>query len=309
MFNDFNSGSYLIGHAYPRRQVFIDGRTEFYGPKFFHDYVDIGDGKASRIAEAVERYGLGGFFLTNSTTDLHTGLLKYLFNDPGWGLVYFDDDAVIFLKKTPENQALLEQYQIDLKNWSPRVPDFQKLGIAFRFPAPFIKRAQLLDSLGCYVAAAREARLALEIQTNNAEALKILSNYYYETGDYEQAFKFARNSLLYVPGDIFMRSRLALIYHALGEDEKALKVIDAVIKKSPKYPGGYYAKAKIIRDKDPAQAKKLCARAIEIRDKEPKYRVLMGELLEQEGDLQAAKKEWAAAFEYDATNQVLAKKL
>jgi len=35
MFNDFNSGAYLIGKAYPKRRVFIDGRTELYGPDFF----------------------------------------------------------------------------------------------------------------------------------------------------------------------------------------------------------------------------------------------------------------------------------
>jgi len=34
-FNDFNSGAYLLGRTFPNIKVFIDGRTEVYGVKFF----------------------------------------------------------------------------------------------------------------------------------------------------------------------------------------------------------------------------------------------------------------------------------
>ena len=36
--NDFNSGAYLVGRAFPQIRVFIDGRTEVYGPEFFKFY-------------------------------------------------------------------------------------------------------------------------------------------------------------------------------------------------------------------------------------------------------------------------------
>ena len=37
-FNDFNSGAYLIGRCFPDIKVFMDGRTEVYGPRFFQYY-------------------------------------------------------------------------------------------------------------------------------------------------------------------------------------------------------------------------------------------------------------------------------
>jgi len=41
IFNDFNSGAYLIGRTYPNIKVFIDGRTEVYGASFFETYQKI----------------------------------------------------------------------------------------------------------------------------------------------------------------------------------------------------------------------------------------------------------------------------
>ena len=49
MFNDFNSGAYLIGRTFPKRQVTIDGRTELYGPTFFKRYIEITSGKKEAV--------------------------------------------------------------------------------------------------------------------------------------------------------------------------------------------------------------------------------------------------------------------
>ena len=50
-FNDFNSGAYLLGRAYPNIQVFIDGRTELYGSRFFEDYKRIGEGDVQLFSQ------------------------------------------------------------------------------------------------------------------------------------------------------------------------------------------------------------------------------------------------------------------
>ena len=309
MMNDFNSGAYLIGQTYPKRLVFIDGRTELYGPEFFMNYVDLSEGKKDTVENIFSRTHLKGAFLTNAVNDLHLGLLRYLFKNPHWKVVYFDEYAIIFLKDVPENTDLINRFQIDLRKWVPPPTDFLKVGIAFRYPAPILERARLLDALGYFEAAAAEARLALEIMPNNSEASKFISNYYFEKKEYLEAFKYARNSLIYSGGDLWMRSRLALIYHFLKDNQKALKVIDSIIKTNPRFAQGYYVKAFILKDTNRAQAKELITRAIKIHPKEPKYHILLGDLFKEEKNLAAAKKEWNAAFEYDSANESLKEKI
>ncbi|MDD5018936.1 MAG: hypothetical protein PHH75_03415 [Candidatus Omnitrophica bacterium] len=305
MFNDFNSGSYLVGTAYPQRRVFIDGRTELYGPDFFMSYVRAGEGNKDALKMLLERYHIKGFFLTNPHRDLHVGLIKFLYKDPRWKCVYFDDAAVIFLRDLPEHAALIKEFNIDLKNWKPPVVDFPKLGLAPRYPTPFLKRAHLLNVLGCHDAAWREAGIALEIMPNNAEALKYAEDYYFEKGEYLEAYKYARLNLIYGGGQPWMRARLALIYARMNDMPKAERVIAAVLKQYPDFAQGYYVQALILKEKDPDGAMKALRRAAKLAPREPKYAESLGNLLAKQGETQEAMAFWKAAYQYDASNPEL----
>lgn len=309
IFNDFNSGAYLVGRVFPRRQVFIDGRTELYGPDFFENYVAVGEGRKKNLDETLARYDIQGFFLTTPQNDLHMGLVKYLWQHPQWKIVYFDEFALIFLKDTSENSALINRFHFDLKEWAPPEPDFLKVGIAFRNPAPFLARGGLLSALRLHDAAAREAKIALDIMPNNAEALKFMADDHKHQKNYGDAFKCIRNAIISSPGDLSLRTRLALIYLGLGEKEKALKVADNLVNKAPKFAEGFYTKALVIVESDPEKAKQLLQEAAKLAAKEPKYHELLGDWAHEAGNFAEAKKEWEAAMEYDSANQELKKKL
>lgn len=309
MFNDFNAGAYLIGRAYPQRRVFIDGRTELYGPEFFSDYVAFGEGNKAVIEKFLNRYDFKGCFLTLFPNDIHLPLIRYFYQDPLWKVVYFDEFALIFLKDVPENASLIKRYEIRLQDWRPQPPDFLKLGVALRFPWPYLDRARMLDALGCTASAARESRIALEIMPQNAQALKYLSNDAFDRKDYLTAYKYARNSLIFARGDIQMNSKLALIYHHLGDDKKALKVIDSVIKLYPKFAHACYVKALILKDGARDQAKDLLKRAIRINPKESKFHDVLGTIYAEEAKIGEAREEWLAALEYDSANRSLKKKI
>ncbi|MBI5873582.1 MAG: hypothetical protein HZB36_05510 [Candidatus Omnitrophica bacterium] len=309
MLNDFNSGSYLIGRAFPKRQVFIDGRTELYGPDFFSRYVSLAEGKKDVIKETLEKYDIRGSFLTASTNDLHVGLTRYFLHNPAWTLVYFDEGAVIFLKDIPENKGLIKKFRIDLKTWEPPEPDFLKIGISLRYPMPYVYRARFLHRHGFYEAAAKEARVILDLMPNNGEAFKFLSDYYFENKDYKKAFIYARNCLLYTPGDLVQRAKLALIYHHLNDEDKALKVINAIIKKQPKFARAFYVKALILKKKNQKTAEELLRQASKLAPEEPRYHAELGDLLAQYRDPAGAKKEWQSAYEYDSSNEALIEKI
>jgi tetratricopeptide (TPR) repeat protein len=206
---------------------------------------------------------------------------------------------------------LIKKFSIDLKNWEPPKPELLKLGVAYRYPHPYVDRGRLLHALGCYRSAALEAKAALEIMPNCAEALKFMADYYFfDQKDYTAAYGFIRNSLIYAANDIGMRARLAMAYHMLKDDKKALKVADALIKNYPGAAEPYYTKAWITQDTDPRSAKRLLEQAVKLSsDKEPRYLDLLGDLWNREGDTLKAQKEWSRAFEYDSANEALKKKL
>jgi tetratricopeptide (TPR) repeat protein len=305
MFNDFNSGSYLIGQTYPRRRVFIDGRTELYGPDFFMSYVRTGEGNKDAFETLLARYPIKGFFLSNPDRDLHVGLIRFLYQSPEWTCVYFDEFACIFLRDLPENARLIRQFGIDLKNWQPPAPDFLKIGLSHRYPAPFLKRAHLLNILGCYDAAWREAQIALEIMPNNAEALRYAEDYYFYKKEYLQAFKYARLNLIYGGGQPWMRARLALIYHCMNDDPRAERVISDILRQYPDFAEGYYVQAIILKQRDPDQAIKTLRHAVLLAPKNPKYAETLGDLLAEQGNTKEAMTYWKAAYQYDAGNAKL----
>ena len=110
-FNDFNSGAYLIGRAYPDIKVFIDGRTEVYGAKFFETYQKIWkDGDAKVFADFDRKYNITGAFLNNAHQEIPRDVLKMFHSFKNWSIVYLDDDAVIFLKQTPYNKPFIDRF-------------------------------------------------------------------------------------------------------------------------------------------------------------------------------------------------------
>jgi len=100
-----------------------------------------------------------------------------------------------------------------------------------------------------------------------------------------------------------------MIYHQLKDDEKAIKVVDAIIEMQKKSPEALYTKAWILKAIDPKKAKVLLNSAIKLLDKEPRYHDLLGDIWADEGNKLKAKEEWKAALEYDSSNKLLMKKL
>src|SRR5262249_11052015 len=99
-FNDFNSGAYLVGRTSPGIKVFIDGRTEVYGAKFFETYQKIWQqGNAKVFADFERRDNITGAFLNNAHQQIPHAVLKMFHSLKNWSIVYLDDDAVIFLKQ------------------------------------------------------------------------------------------------------------------------------------------------------------------------------------------------------------------
>ena len=105
MFNNDEFGDYIIYRNYPAYRVFMDGRNDMYGVEKLKEYhrvikFEIGWEKI------LEKYNI-----TWIIYDSNSPFSRYLFQNKAWNLIYSDKVASIFLKKTPENNRLIQKYR------------------------------------------------------------------------------------------------------------------------------------------------------------------------------------------------------
>ena len=93
MFNDYNSGGYLIYKLYPGVPVFVDGRTDFYGNALLKDYIHIDHGDPG-WDELLAKYGVEVVLI-----DKELPLAKVLAVDGGWQQQFAGETEVVYARR------------------------------------------------------------------------------------------------------------------------------------------------------------------------------------------------------------------
>lgn len=236
-FNDFNSGAYLLGRVFPNIKVFIDGRTEVYGAEFFKEkYLKIwGETEIPVLEKAIEEYHLTGMLLNSSRQQIPQRLLRYLYESADWKLVYFDYDAVVFLKNIDQYKDIIEEFNIDLSNYEYKEFSLIDLGLNKVDPYQFYYRAYALEALGFDEPAEKELQMVLNIDPRYVKAHELLGKIYAERGDFQQTFIHLRLAASLSPGDKTLRSKYALVLYDLGEYEASIVQYRSVLEKNPDF--------------------------------------------------------------------------
>lgn len=217
-FNNFNSGAYLVGRVFPQIKVYIDGRTEVYGGEFFKRYLDIfKEGSGKLFEEEDQRLNFDGVFLSVLSHSVSPQLLKYLYHKPEWHLVYFGYDAVIFLKETPANQKVIDQYDIDLSAWHPSELDLYRLGVEFYKPFANYFRAYTLESMDFDQPAMEEAQYALKVFPTYSGVYRLIGKVLTKSHRFSEASDMFRKASMLDPFEVENRLNFAL---ALFESKK-----------------------------------------------------------------------------------------
>jgi hypothetical protein len=127
VFNNFDIGSYLIYRLYPQQRVFIDGRPEAYPADFIQNtYIKMQE-KKYIFDQINNHYQFNYIFFSHTDiTPWAQHFLKWISKHPNWQLVYLDHFSLIFLKKSAENQPLIDKYSINLDNFSYDCQNDQK---------------------------------------------------------------------------------------------------------------------------------------------------------------------------------------
>jgi len=241
-FNDFNSGAYLIGRCFPNIKVYMDGRTEEYGGDFFEQHYQKiwHEGSQKIFLSDASKYNITGAFLNNNNQLIPPKVLKMFYGLPDWKIVYFDYDAVIFVKNTPLNKPLIDKFAIDLKKWESKPVDLLRLGTKRMEPFPITDRAYLLETLGLYDSVLKELQEALKISPDDFDSYKLLGETYGLKGDQQRAFENFRLATVLRPYDTAVRINLAKAYENLKDYRGAIGQYERLLEMDCKTAKVYY---------------------------------------------------------------------
>lgn len=223
--NDFSSGAYLIWRLFPEKKVFIDGRTELYGPEFFKLYKKAFNNKKA-LKEVTKKYDINCILVTYvSNLRIPGSVLKFLNEGKGWVLVYVDNSASVFIKNTNENKVIIEKFDVSKSapDYAFTEIDIEELKRKSIYPYAMIRKAIALERMGFYEQALEEADYALRIKPDCVTAYRIAASSYAGMKDYNTALEKLKKALTYAPRDIELREDIGFIYTKLGEFEKALR--------------------------------------------------------------------------------------
>ena len=298
-FNDFNSGAYLVGRVFPKIKVFIDGRTEVYGGKFFARYQKLWEeGDSALFEETIKKYNITGALLNSVRQHIPKKVLKYFYGNKDWVVVYFDYDAVIFLRRVPENQKYIDQFAIDLTQWQPIKLDIFKLGTSPISPFPNYFRAFTLESLDLDDQALAEAQEAVRIAPGYSDIHELMGKIYSKRKQYDEAFMHFRAAALGLPSDKQARHNLALCYFDMGKYEGATKQYLRIIELWPTDPKGYFLLAKTYaKDQQYDRAISTLRKVHSMRPDDAQDIVGAGDIIYAQGDYVKAKEVYALALD------------
>jgi tetratricopeptide (TPR) repeat protein len=344
-FNDFNSGAYLVGRAYPDIKVFIDGRTEVYGPEFFRFYQSIWEfDDADEFEKALNRYGVTGVLLNSVYQPIPDNVLKRLSERKEWVPVYFDYDAMIFLKDVPRNQAVIAQHRLDLTQWQGKPFDLYRLGAVKVTPYQHIHRAFTLESLGLYDQAMIEIEKALKISPNYLDPYSLRGKIFAKRKEYQKAFEDFRIAVVFAPDNQPVRINLAWAYFDLGYYQYSLRESLKIIERWPDYARGYFLlasnqfrlqrreeglrslrKAHALEPKEGAQILKIgdllieqrdyptaiqvYALALEVGEKKDEAFLKLGEAYQKMGEPDKAKAEFEKGLQVNPDHEIIKRRL
>jgi tetratricopeptide (TPR) repeat protein len=157
LFNSYAWAGYELWRLYPDYQVFIDGRTHVYGREILRDFLEVTT-LGTRWREVLDRWRVQTIL-----TARHSQLTQLLLALGGWRPVFAEREAVVFVRESPLNQAVLARLE-PVEVWPTPTPVDRALAAA-------LASAQVGNDEG----AIRHYREVLSLAPDHAVALMSLA--------------------------------------------------------------------------------------------------------------------------------------
>lgn len=117
IFNNFDIGSELVFHLYPKERVFIDGRPEAYPMSFFKNvYIPMQQDETA-FEQFFGNYGINVVIFSHiDQTPWGSQFVRMITNHPSWALIYLDECCMVLVKNSDEHKKIIENLGMNKKN-------------------------------------------------------------------------------------------------------------------------------------------------------------------------------------------------
>jgi tetratricopeptide (TPR) repeat protein len=107
MYNDFETGAFLIWEGYPRHRVFVDPRLPAY-PRTFHQLLGRSEMTRDEWTRSMDHFGI-----TSALLDYAGVNRRVAWWDPAdWALVFRAQDTRVFVRRLPVARDLIAHHEI-----------------------------------------------------------------------------------------------------------------------------------------------------------------------------------------------------
>lgn len=299
--NNFYCGSYLIWALYPDERVFIDGRTELYGPDFYKYYRSALENN-SALEALLEKWSVNCVLFFDPGKEPEE-VVKRLFKSADWKLVYFDDVSSIFVRATPENSGIINKYAIDLPNFE--IPAFHPDGKRVKggvFPYRYLSWGKIFALVGLYDKAEESARIALAMDKHCMPAYNLLGITFIQSAKFEKAIETFKEALSIEPGNARLYYNLGIAYSALGDIDKATEAYLKASEIDPNFQSAKFGLTMCYKQKGKYDAAKKMLLSLAKNDLTGDANCQLGYIYLKEKDFAAAEKKFNRALRINQYN-------
>ena len=219
VFNTLDFGPYIGYRFYPEKRIFIDTRTELYKDEFYRIYRRVQNYPAEWKALR-ERYGFNIAIVRHLFSGTER-LLKQLYKNNDWRLVYYDKNSCVFLRDMPAYKDVIRRYEVDFKNKRLADSDID------------IHIARFFAKIGEPGLAEEAYERILARQPAFLEAGNNLAALYIDSGRYKEAINLLQNFLDRYPGSAELYANIGTAYMRSGENKKGLSLLEKAARLNP----------------------------------------------------------------------------
>lgn len=236
IFNDYDSGSYLIYGLFPQEKVFVDNRPEAYSEDFFiNTYLPMMQDEAVWRTVS-QKYDFNTIFIYqyNMGPYIRPFIFRRL-SDPEWVLVYAGTYDFVFIKNIPDNQNIIEKFKITPENADMKL---DHLVVSNRFDDQ-IAAADIFNLLGREDLGKNVFLNVLKQWPDKKEVWMVMGEWEVN-GSRKDRDLYAGIEYLEKAIDLGQKTAEAYYYLALGyfrtmQDAKAKDALDLALKINPDY--------------------------------------------------------------------------
>ena len=308
IFNDLQSGNYLVWAFYPERKVFLDGRLEVHSPDFYAQYLRLlAD---PRIWPALaKKYDINYALFSHVDSDTDR-LLVYLSGDHDWRLVFFDDVSVVFVRDVPANRDIIAAYQTDLTGHDFAGPPPSR-GMPERILSRlYFQRGNLFAKFSNFDKAVQNYTIALAYDLSNDKVHINMGRLYSQAGNVLAAEREYQAALAINPHSALALFNLAGLYYRTGDLPLALTYYSWAVAADPGFADADANVGSICLENGQYRlAAAAYARALKVRPWDPDIRLNLGVAYARMGLLEKARQEFLKVQRLDPENALAARNL